>query len=184
MPLLGNKYPILLVLQIPPLLWSQHEAGSQLRGLGDDGLIDPSSLGPFSAQSMSLEAVWSGSSTFPINLAPPGKKKRHKKNLPTAVPVCAGNLGRNEIRNRSAVAHIHKSLIKICWGSFNHNPEHLKKRRGHESLSFVAHIFLAFFRPGEDTSLSLYLPSKKLRILCNTIPVHRIWRKMAKMPKE
>jgi len=59
---------------------------------------------------MSLEeAVCSGSSAFPINLAPPGKKERHKKNLLTAAPVCAGDLGRSRVRNRSAVAYIHSS---------------------------------------------------------------------------
>lgn len=67
-------------------------------------MIDPNFLGPFSTQSMFLEKdVCSGSSAFPINLAPPGKKKRHKKNLPTAAPMYAGGLGRREVRSGTGV---------------------------------------------------------------------------------
>lgn len=45
-------------------------------------VIGSSLLGTFSTENMSVEeGVCLGSRDFPINLAPPGKKKRHKKNL-------------------------------------------------------------------------------------------------------
>lgn len=76
--------------------------------------------------------------------------------------------------------HISKSQDSLR--GFQYKPGNTEKKREEAtSLCLLKFTLSWLFKYGEDASLSMYPTSKNLRMSCNTVPVHRAWRKMEKM---
>lgn len=143
--------------------------------------MEPRCLCPFSTQSKPLEEAFQDQVLSRINLELLSNKKRYKKNFLEADSACAGDLGRRKVRSgMGALWHISKSQDSLR--GFQYKPGNTdKKREEAMSLCLLKLTLSWLFKYGEDASLSMYPTSKNLRILCNTVLVHRAWRKIEKM---